>query len=75
MNLEILQVPDCPSAEVLATRLSELADGRPDVTITRQVVTAQDAAERLGMTGSPTDRKSTRLNSSHYALSRMPSSA
>jgi hypothetical protein len=54
MKLEILQVPDCPSAEVLAARLSELARGTPGITITRQVVTTQDDAERLGMAGSPT---------------------
>jgi hypothetical protein len=27
MKLEILQVPDCPNAAILAARLSELADG------------------------------------------------
>ena len=30
---------------------------------------------RVGITKVPEDRKSTRLNSSHVALSRMPSSA
>ena len=33
------------------------------------------ANDRVASTGSFTDRKSTRLNSSHVALSRMPSSA
>ena len=34
-----------------------------------------DAAKRQGWTLLPSDRKSTRLNSSHERLSRMPSSA
>src|SRR5450432_4648172 len=54
MKLQILQVPDCPGAAILAARLAELASGRPGVNITRQVVTTQEDAERLGMTGSPT---------------------
>jgi hypothetical protein len=51
MTLEILQVPGCPGADLLAARLDSLA-GRPRVT--RRVVTSQADAERLGMTGSPT---------------------
>ena len=54
MKLEILQVPDCPNAAVLAARLSELADGWPDLEVTHEVVTTDYDAERLGMTGSPT---------------------
>ena len=34
-----------------------------------------EALERRAHVAAPTDRKSTRLNSSHRALSRMPSSA
>jgi hypothetical protein len=49
MTLEILQVPGCPGADLLAARL--LA-GR--YAVTRRVVTSQADAERLGMTGSPT---------------------
>src|ERR1700683_1078219 len=54
MKLEILQVPDCPNAAVLAARLAELAGARPDLTVTRQIVTTARDARRLGMTGSPT---------------------
>jgi hypothetical protein len=52
MTLEILQVPGCPGADLLATRLDGLLSGRPGVT--RRVVASQAEAERLGMTGSPT---------------------
>jgi selenocysteine-specific elongation factor len=52
--LEILQVPDCPGADLLATRLDELLAGRPASQVIRRVVTSQADAERLGMTGSPT---------------------
>ena len=54
MPLEILQVPGCPNAAILAARLAELTDGRPGFRITRKVVTPEDDADRLGMTGSPT---------------------
>ena len=37
--------------------------------------TANNIARSLGQTHGSTDRKSTRLNSSHRSLSRMPSSA
>ncbi len=52
MTLEILQVPGCPGADLLAARLDGLLPGRPEVT--RRVVASQAEAERLGMTGSPT---------------------
>jgi hypothetical protein len=54
MKLVILQVPDCPNAAVLETRLAPLLAARSDIVLTRQVVTGQADAERLGMTGSPT---------------------
>jgi hypothetical protein len=54
MKLEILQVPDCPNAAVLAARLAELADAWPDLSVTRELVTTAYDARRLGMTGSPT---------------------
>jgi hypothetical protein len=50
MTLEILQVPGCPGADLLDTRLAEL--GHPGVS--RRIVTSQADAERLGLTGSPT---------------------
>jgi len=52
MTLEILQVPGCPGADLLASRLDSLLAGR--LRVTRRVVTSQADAERLGMTGSPT---------------------
>ena len=52
VTLEILQVPGCPGADLLAARLESLLAGRPRVT--RRVVTSQADAERLGMPGSPT---------------------
>ena len=52
MALEILQVPGCPGADLLAARLDGLLAGRPGVT--RRVVASQAEAERCGMTGSPT---------------------
>ena len=52
MMLEILQVPGCPGADLLAARPAGLLAGRPGVT--RRVVASQAEAERLGMTGSPT---------------------
>jgi hypothetical protein len=52
MTLEILQVPGCPGADLLAARLDSLLAGRRRVT--RRVVASQAEAERLGMTGSPT---------------------
>jgi len=52
MALEILQVPGCPGADLLAARLDGLLAGHARVT--RRVVASQAEAERLGMTGSPT---------------------
>ena len=52
MTLEILQVPGCPGADLMAARLDGVLAGRGRVT--RRVVTSDADAERLGMTGSPT---------------------
>jgi hypothetical protein len=52
MALEILQVPGCPGADLLAARLDGLLPGR--ARMIRRVVASQAEAERLGMTGSPT---------------------
>jgi hypothetical protein len=54
MRLQILQVPDCPNAAVLEARLAPLLAARPDIVVTRRIVTTQAEAERLGMAGSPT---------------------
>jgi hypothetical protein len=54
MRLDILQVPDCPNAGVLETRLAPLLEAHPGIEVTQRVITAEVDAERLGMTGSPT---------------------
>jgi hypothetical protein len=54
MRLQILHVADCPGAEALDGLLGPLLAARPDIWVTRQVVTTDDEAGRLGMTGSPT---------------------
>lgn len=54
MRLQILHMPDCPGAEALDGLLGPLLAARPNIWVTRQVVTTEDEAGRLGMTGSPT---------------------
>jgi hypothetical protein len=54
MRLQILHVPDCPGAEAPDSRLAPLLATRPDIQVTRQVVTTEDEARQLGMTCSPT---------------------
>jgi hypothetical protein len=49
-----LHVPECPGAEALESRLAPLLAARPDIRAARRVVTTEDEARRLGMTGSPT---------------------
>jgi hypothetical protein len=54
MRLQVLHVPDCPGAEALGSRLAPLLAVRPDIQVMRQIVTTEEDARRLGMTGSPT---------------------
>ena len=54
MRLQIRRAPDCPGARALDSILGPLLAARPDIQVTRQVVTTEDEAGRLGMTGSPT---------------------
>ena len=54
MRLRILHVPECPGAESLDRRLGPLLEARPDIEVIRQIVTTDEEARRLGMTGSPT---------------------
>lgn len=49
-----MHVPECPGAEALESRLAPLLAARPDIQVVRRVVTTEDEARRLGMTGSPT---------------------
>jgi len=50
MTLEIVQVPGCPGADLLAARLAEAGHPR----VIRRIVTSQAEAEQLGLAGSPT---------------------
>jgi hypothetical protein len=54
MRLQILHVPECPGAQALDILLGPLLAARTDIQVTRQVVTTEDEARQLGMTGSPT---------------------
>jgi hypothetical protein len=54
MRLQILHVPDCPGAEALDSVLGPLLEAWGDVRVVWQVVTTEEEARRLGMTGSPT---------------------
>jgi hypothetical protein len=54
MRLQILHVPGCPGAEALDSLLSPLLAARTDIHVTRHIVTTEDEAGQLGMTGSPT---------------------
>ena len=49
-----MHVPECPGAEALESRLAPPLAARPDIQLEWQVVTTEDEARRLGMTGSPT---------------------
>ena len=52
--LQILHLPDCPGAEALDNLLGPLVAARPDIQVTRQVLTTEDEAALVAMTGSPT---------------------
>jgi hypothetical protein len=54
MQLTLLSVPGCPNARVLEQRLAGLLAGRPEVTVTRRVISDAAEAARWGMRGSPT---------------------
>ncbi|TDZ81809.1 alkylmercury lyase family protein [Mycobacteroides salmoniphilum] len=55
MNLEILQVPDCPNVQLLEERIAAaLAGEQIAVTITHRVVNTPEEAEAHRMAGSPT---------------------
>jgi predicted DsbA family dithiol-disulfide isomerase len=54
MQLTLLAVPGCPNAPALEQRLAGLLAGRPEVTVTRRVISDAAEAARWGMRGSPT---------------------
>ena len=63
-------------AHTVAHDLALLSDHRLVAAGSRRLEAAEAfAAEHAGPDGPPRDRKSTRLNSSHTDISRMPSSA
>jgi hypothetical protein len=54
MDLKVLAVPGCPNAMLLEQRLAQVLAGRPDVSVSRQVIDDEQEAARQGMRGSPT---------------------
>ena len=56
--------------EQIERQVAEMESNGPDESTRRQIAKLQDRIDQLRR-----DRKSTRLNSSHRSLSRMPSSA
>ncbi|WP_234552732.1 alkylmercury lyase [Rhodococcus qingshengii] len=55
MNLEILQVPDCPNVPLLEQRIEHALSGAPIEWELRHVIIEDPrSAELAGMTGSPT---------------------
>jgi hypothetical protein len=54
VKITVLSEPGCPNSSVLAERLAEALAGRPEISVSDQVVTSQEDAARLGMRGSPT---------------------
>jgi hypothetical protein len=54
VTIQILHVPGCPGAHALEEGLDSMLACRPDMEVNWRVVTTEDDAQRLGMTGSPT---------------------
>ena len=48
IRLQILHVPDCPGAQALDGLLDPLLAARPDIQVTRHVVTTEDEAGQPG---------------------------
>jgi hypothetical protein len=53
VHLTVLAVPGCPNADLLEQRLTQVLEGRSDVTVSRHEISDQDQAARRGMHGSP----------------------
>lgn len=53
MDITLLYLEDCPNWKVADERLSVLAAGRADITVTRHLVETPAEAERTGFHGSP----------------------
>lgn len=54
MKLQILSVRDCPNLDTLRRRLADLLAGRPDISITAELIDTPEQAAEAGMNGSPT---------------------
>lgn len=50
----LLYFDDCPNWQQTASHLDRLTSEFPDLTVTRQLVDTDEAAQRLGFLGSPT---------------------
>lgn len=53
MDITLLYFDDCPHWKVTDERLEALAADRPDITVTRRLVTDAAEADRIGFLGSP----------------------
>lgn len=54
MHLTILAVPDCPNAPVMEQRLAAVLKDGAGVSVSREVISSEGEAARMGMHGSPT---------------------
>ena len=54
MDVTVLAVPGCPNVALLEQQLARVLEGRPGVTVSRQVIADEAEAASRGMHGSPT---------------------
>jgi hypothetical protein len=54
MEITLQYFDGCPNWRAADRRLTELASGRPDLTLRRELVVTAEQAERIGFRGSPT---------------------
>ncbi|MBD8869321.1 thioredoxin family protein [Nocardioides donggukensis] len=53
MDITLLYFDDCPNWRLADERLRELSAERPDLSVTRHLVSTPEEAERIGFLGSP----------------------
>jgi hypothetical protein len=53
MDIALLYFDDCPNWKIADERLAAIAAERPDLTVTRHLVSTSEEAERVGFHGSP----------------------
>ena len=53
MEITLLYFEGCPNWKIADQRLTEIAAGRPDITVTRRRVDTVEETERVGFRGSP----------------------